>query len=158
MKTSDLQDQIAQIAEPIAMALNLELIEVLCQGRGAGMMVLVTLDKEGGIGIKECEGFHKSFSHALDVADLIPHAYRLEVSSPGLDRPLKQLKDYRRVLGKLLRVKVHEPNGGVGLRIGTLEFADEKGLRLVLKPVKGIQHEEFFTWDQVAGGKQEIEF
>ena len=158
VSTMDLQDQIFRIAAPIAKALDLELVEVACQGKGAGTVVLITLDKEGGIGIKECEGFHKSLGHALDLAELIPHAYRLEVSSPGLDRPLKHLKDYQRVVGRLLRVKVHEPTGGKSLCVGRLTMVNEEGVRLAVKQAKGVVQEIALTWPQIAGAKQEVEF
>jgi len=154
----DLQDQIFRLADPIARAMDLELVEISCQGKGAGFVVLITLDKVGGIGIKECEGFHKSFRHAFDLADLIPHAYRLEVSSPGLDRPLKQLKDYQRVVGKLVRVKVVEATGIKSSRVGRLLTAGEEGIRLEVKQIKGPAQELGLRWEQIAGAKQEIEF
>ena len=154
----DLQDQLFRLAEPFARALDLELFGIACHGKGAGTVILITLEKEGGIGIKECESFHKSFRHALDLAELIPHAYRLEVSSPGLDRPLKHLKDYQRVVGKLLRVKVHDPNGGKGSWVGRLTSVGEEGVLLAVTQPKGPIQEMAFTWDQIAGAKQEIEF
>jgi len=158
MSTMDLQEQIFRIADPIAKALDVELVEVVCQGKGAGFAIYITLDKDGGVGIKECEGFHKSFGHALDLSELIPHAYRLEVSSPGLDRPLKYLKDYRRVLGKLLRVKVLEANGSKSSCVGRLLVASEDGIQLALKETKGAGKPISLTWDQIAGARQEVEF
>lgn len=158
MSTMDLQNQIFRVADPIARALDLEVVEVLCLGRGAGTVIQITLDKEGGIGIKECEGFHKSFGHALDLANIIPHDYGLEVSSPGLDRPLKHPKDYQRVIGKLLRIKVHEPNGGKRTCVGTLTDVGEEGIRLAVTQTKESFQETFLTWNQIAGAKREIEF
>ena len=158
MSAMDLQNQIFRIAEPIATAMGVELVEVSCQGKGAGFLVLITLDKVDGIGIKECEGFHKSFGHALNVAELIPHAFRLEVSSPGLDRPLKQLKDYQRVIGKLLRVKVVDPTGAKSSCVGRLLMASEEGIQLGVKQQKGPLKHVSLGWDQISGGRLEVEF
>ena len=158
MSTMDLQNQLFRMADPFAKALGLELVDIIYHGKGAGTVVLITLDKEGGIGIKDCEGFHKSFGHALDLAELIPHAYRLEVSSPGLDRPLKRLKDYQRVVGKLLRVKVHEPNGGKGSCVGRLTTVSDEGVLLAVEKAKGSVQEISFNWNQIADAKLEIEF
>ena len=105
----DIGEQIKAIADPIAKALSLRVDSVSCQGQKGGMIVRVTIDKAEGVGINDCEEFHHSLSRALDVADPISHAYRLEVSSPGLNRLLRSQDDYYRSVGKLLYVKIYEP-------------------------------------------------
>lgn len=101
VERKDLGAQVQAIASPIAKALSLDLVEVSCQGGGNGIMVRVTIDKAGGVGIVDCEAFHHSLGRALDVADPIPHSYKLEVSSPGLDRPLKTPEDFQRFNWKI---------------------------------------------------------
>ena len=96
-----LEQQIEHIASPLAKAHDVDLVEICCLGKGAGSCIRITIDKLDGVGIQECEALHHSLSRALDVLDPVPHAYRLEVSSPGLDRPLKHRKDYQRALEKI---------------------------------------------------------
>jgi ribosome maturation factor RimP len=99
-------DRLQEIISPILWSLGLDLVEVLCVGQGPRSIVRVLIDKPGGVTITDCEQAHKALGPALDVADPFPHAYTLEVSSPGLDRPFKRLEDYRRALGKRVNIKL----------------------------------------------------
>ncbi len=121
---------VRRIAGPIAQALHLEIVEVECHGRGAGTIIRVFVGKEGGVAIQDCERLHQSLSRALDVDDPIPHAYRLEVSSPGLDRPLKQRGDYQRAMGRILRVNVRHPVDGEWTVTGRLAEVTDRGITL----------------------------
>jgi ribosome maturation factor RimP len=88
--------------------------------------VRVFIDKPEGVTLEDCERAHKALGPALDVADPFPHAYTLEVSSPGLDRPFKRLQDYRRAIGKRVTVKLREPLAGQWRLVGTLtDVADQ---------------------------------
>ena len=160
MGTKDLGKRIQDIAEPIARALDLELLEVQCQGKGTGIVICVTLNKEEGLGIRDCEQFHQSLSRALDVAAPEPYGYRLEVSSPGVDRPLKERKDFRRVVGRLLRVRVQDLDGGNHQVIGRLLAMTESGITLVVQSGKRRKtiNEIDLSWDSIVGARQEVEF
>jgi len=149
--------RIQEIAIPIATALDLELVEVLFQGRGPNSVIRVTIDKVVGVGISDCEQFHQSFRKALDVADLIPYAYRLEVSSPGLDRPLLKPEDYQRVVGKLVRVKLREPLLGDWLIIGQLSEVKDMGIEVISQDGKNVVPREV-PWEAISQSKLEIEF
>jgi ribosome maturation factor RimP len=88
--------------------------------------VRVFIDKPEGVTLEDCERAHKALGPALDVADPFPHAYTLEVSSPGLDRPFKRLQDYRRAIGKRVTLKLREPLAGQWRLVGTLtDVADQ---------------------------------
>ena len=159
MDTKDLGKRVQDVADPIARALDLELLEVRCQGKGTGTVICVTLDKEGGLGIRDCEQFHQSLSRALDVTAPVPCAYRLEVSSPGVDRPLKERKDFRRVVGRLLQVRVQDPNGEDRQVVGRLSALTESGITLVVQSGKQRKTKEIeLAWGSIAGAKQEVEF
>ena len=159
MDTKDLGKQVQDVADPIARALDLELLEVRCQGKGTGTVICVTLDKEGGLGIRDCEQFHQSLSRALDVTAPVPCAYRLEVSSPGVDRPLKERKDFRRVVGRLLQVRVQDFNGEYRQVIGRLSAISESGITMVIQSGKQRKTSEIdFSWDSITEAKQEAEF
>ena len=79
-------------------------------------------------------------SPALDVADPFPHAYTLEVSSPGLDRPFKRLQDYQRAVGKRVNVKLKQPLDGQWRIIGELVQADEDSVVLAIAPKAAQAH------------------
>ena len=147
------------IAEPIAKALRLEIVEVECHGKGAKTIVRVIVEKEGGVGITDCEQFHHSLGRALDVADPIPHAYRLEVSSPGLDRPLKRRKDYDQVVGRNIRVKVHDSIHGKETLVGQLAEVNDQGITLQV-PVRHSRTSQrvVLEWDAIVQSKREIEW
>ncbi|NKB81488.1 MAG: ribosome maturation factor RimP [Nitrospirales bacterium] len=153
----DIGKQIRDIADPIAKALCLEVNDVSCQGRKGGTLVRVIIDKAEGVSIRDCEQFHNSLSRALDVADPISHTYRLEVSSPGLDRPLRSQDDYQRSVGKLLYVKVFEPVQGQWVQRGRLVQVDNAGI--VLQPVTSRREGPVeIAWDLIAVARCEVEF
>ncbi len=104
-------ERVQHVATPILWALGLELVEVVCVGRGPRTVVRVFIDKPGGVSLDDCERVHQSLGPALDVADPIPHSYTLEVSSPGLDRPLRTSQDFQRAIGKRVTVKLRRPMG-----------------------------------------------
>lgn len=154
-----LGSQVQRIAEPIAKALHLEIVEVECHGKGAKTIVRVIVEKEGGVGIQDCEQFHHSLGRALDVADPIPHAYRLEVSSPGVDRPLRRRKDYDEAVGRNIRVKVHAPVQGKGTFVGQLAEVDDRGITLQV-PVRKSRtpRRVVLEWEAIAQAKRDIEW
>ena len=159
MDTKDLGKQVQDVADPIARALDLELLAVRCQGKGTGTVICVTLDKEGGLGIRDCEQFHQSLSRALDVVTPVSYPYRLEVSSPGVDRPLKERKDFRRVMGRLLEVRVQDPDGEDRQVIGRLSALPESAITLVVQSGKKRKINEIdLSWECITGAKQKIEF
>lgn len=115
-----------EIISPILWTLGLELIDVVCVGQGSRSVVRVLVDKSGGVSIADCEQAHKILGPALDVADPFPHAYTLEVSSPGLDRPFKRSQDYQRAIGKEVNLKLRQPFEGQWRVTGQLMHVDEQ--------------------------------
>ncbi len=124
--------RVQEVISPILWALGLELVEVVCVGRGPRSVVRVLIDKPGGVSVTDCERAHKALGPALDVADPVPHAYTLEVSSPGLDRPFKRLQDYQRAIGKEVTLKLRQPLNGQWRVTGRLEEADEHLVSVVI--------------------------
>ena len=82
-------DQVLQLVQPIARSLGLEVLEVLYEKKFDGMNLTVVIDKEGGVSINDCEALHRAIDEPLDKLDPIEGSYTLNVSSPGIDRPLK---------------------------------------------------------------------
>lgn len=130
--TQSVVDRVQEVILPILWALGLELVEVVCVGQGPRSVVRVLIDKPGGVTVTDCEQAHKALGPALDVADPFPHAYTLEVSSPGLDRPFKRLQDYQRAIGKEVSLKLRQPLNGQWRVIGRLVEADEQAVSLTV--------------------------
>jgi ribosome maturation factor RimP len=125
-------DRLQGVISPILWSLGLELVEVVCVGQGPRSVVRVLIDKPGGVTVTDCEQAHKALGPALDVADPFPHAYTLEVSSPGLDRPFKRLQDYQRAIGKQVSLKLRQPLEGQWRVIGRLTQVDEQAVVLTV--------------------------
>jgi ribosome maturation factor RimP len=112
-------------AEPLLADMGMELVEIQYRREGHGWVLRLFIDKEGGISIDDCAAVSREISAYLAVEDLIDHAYHLEVSSPGLERPLRKREDFVRFVGRLARIKVREPLGEQRVLIGTLLGLEE---------------------------------
>src|SRR6185436_2039805 len=112
--------RVASIAEPVLEGLGLRLVRVRVSG-AAGCTVQVMAERpDGTISIEDCELVSRTLSPVLDVADPIEKAYRLEISSPGLDRPLVRKSDFDRYAGHLVRIEMAVPVDGRRRFRGTL--------------------------------------
>ena len=108
-------DRVRAIAERVAASRGLEIWDVQSKREASGQVVRVFIDRPGpaatpeeSVSIEDCAEVNREMSTILDVEDPLPFAYTLEVSSPGLDRPLRQAGDYRRFAGRLAKVVVSE--------------------------------------------------
>jgi ribosome maturation factor RimP len=148
-------ESVRGIADPIVRALDLDLVEVECLGQGARTLLRVFIDKPGGVSVEDCEQVHVSLGHALDVNDPIPHAYTLEVSSPGLDRPLRRRADYERARGKAVSIKLRIPRDGQWRLTGRLVNVTDDG---VIIQSEGPAEPQHLPWDSIAETRLEITF
>lgn len=96
---------------PTLEAMGYELVGVEYQGGGRGGLLRLYIDAEQGITLDDCARVSHQVSGLLDVEDPLPGQYRLEVSSPGLDRPLFRLEHYARFIGRKVRLRLREPRG-----------------------------------------------
>jgi len=103
-----LLEQLTAIIDPILQAYGLELVDLEYKHEGRDWFLRIFIDKPGGVTLDDCAEVSREVGAVLEVEDLIRNAYRLEVSSPGLDRPLKKIEDYRRFAGSLVKVKTFE--------------------------------------------------
>ncbi len=155
--SNHITDSVRAVAAPIVRALELELVGVECVGQGPHSVVRVYIDKPGGVNLDDCEQVHVSLGHALDVTDPVPHAYRLEVSSPGLDRPLKYVDDYRRSIRKLVNLRFRDPFEGQWRVIGRLVEVNDDGVDLTVTRSDGTRTIRV-PWGAIAEGRLEVEF
>ncbi len=98
-----------QLIQPLIDAENFELVDVEFVKEGSDWYLRVYIDKEGGITVDDCEKISRQFNEILDREEYITQQYIFEVSSPGLTRPLKKEKDYKRSVGKLIDIKLYKP-------------------------------------------------
>ena len=119
---------VRRIVEPILVSLGLVLVDVEAPGRGPKSLVRVVIErisKDGeageGVSIEDCGRVHVLLGHALDVEDPIPFPYVLEVSSPGLDRPIRKVSEYERFRGRLARFRLAKPVLGQSVLVGRIQ-------------------------------------
>lgn len=111
MPKQDVEQLAREIAEPILAGEGLELVDVEFV-REHGWILRLYIDRPGGgVGLEDCSKASRAVDTALDVADLIEHPYSLEVSSPGLNRPLKKPEHFQKAQGKKVKVKTYGPIG-----------------------------------------------
>ncbi|GFO59454.1 ribosome maturation factor RimP [Geomonas silvestris] len=108
MAKVDVAERLTEVIEQIATPLGMELVDLEYKREGRDMVVRVFLDKEGGITLDDCAGVSRELSDILDVEDIISGHYNLEVSSPGICRPLKKVADFQRYAGKLVKVRTYD--------------------------------------------------
>lgn len=155
--TENLSQIILQVGDPIARALGLEILDVQCTGKPTSTLIRLTLDKDGGVGIDDCEQFHQSLRRTWDITQPSGPICRFEVSSPGLDRPLKEPKDFQRVQGQLLRVTVQNNTQKNTVVLGRLMAVTDTGLQLVDDRKKTLQ-EHYVSWSEIVKARIEVEF
>ncbi|MGQ9694295.1 MAG: ribosome maturation factor RimP [Thermodesulfobacteriota bacterium] len=107
-------EEVRQLAEPMLRAQGFELVDVEYQRERQGWVLRIYIDRQGGVNIENCAEVNRELGTILDVHDIIPNPYTLEVSSPGLTRPLKKLDDFSRYQGRLIKVKTWQPIGKRG--------------------------------------------
>jgi ribosome maturation factor RimP len=119
-------DEIQEIAERIVESEGMELVDIEFKPGRARSLLRIYIDKEGGVTLNDCENVSRQLSAVLDVKDLLKSAYVLEVSSPGLDRPLRTDRDYRRAIGRLLKLHLMDEQGKMENVTGKLLDATEE--------------------------------
>jgi ribosome maturation factor RimP len=128
---------IRDIAGRVAATHGVELVEVELRGGGKARTLRITIDKPEGVTHEDCANVSREVSAILDVEDVVPGAsYTLEVSSPGLDRPLVKAADFQRRIGSILKLMTREPVNGNRHFEGRLEsFAGDR-LTLLVAPAR----------------------
>jgi ribosome maturation factor RimP len=101
----DVLGKIRQIAEPILVSEGMELVDIEYRREPGGRVLRLIIDHEGGVTVDDCASVSREIDRNLDVEDLLPGPYNLEISSPGLNRPLKKESDFHRFTNRLIKVK-----------------------------------------------------
>jgi len=110
MAKIDVVDRVTELVVPLAAALGLELAEVEYRQEGRQMVLRLYIERDGdgGVTLEDCAAVSRELAEILEVEDFIQGNYNLEVSSPGLNRPLKKPSDYGRFAGRIVKIKTFE--------------------------------------------------
>ena len=126
----NLPERVEKEIEKIVASEGLELVHIEYKKQGRGYLLRVDLDKDGGVTLDDCQLVSQQISTYLDVDDVVPAEYELQVSSPGLDRKFYRDSDYQKFKGRLVRVKTARAIRGLHVIVGRL--TDFDGSRIVV--------------------------
>jgi len=129
-KTVELIAQFWELFEPVIRSEGLELVEVEYRRESIGWVLRLFVDQEAGVSVNDCARVSRVIGDLLDVADLIPTRYHLEVSSPGLDRPLRKVDHFRNQAGKIIDVRTTVPIENRRKFKGVLADAGPEGIAI----------------------------
>ena len=151
--------RVAAIAEPVVEQLGYRLVRVKVSAAEGCTVQIMAERADGTMVIEDCEAISRALSPVLDMADPIERAYRLEVSSPGIDRPLVRKSDFDRYAGHLVKIETHIPVGGRKRFRGELLGTEGDGARLrhdeageqaeVLLPIEEISDAKLVLTDEL---------
>ena len=146
---------VEKLAQKVADELGLELVEVTLQKESRGKCLCLYVDKDGGITLDDCERFHKQVQPLFEDVDYDI----MEVSSPGVDRPIKNMRDFERHQGDMVEVKLFAPVNGSKLYQGNLTAMDDASVTItdaedqaitferkavaIIKPMVDLEEEDF---------------
>ena len=115
---------------PLLADMDVELVDIEFRREGHGWVLRLFIDRSGGVTLEDCTKVSREVSSYLEVEDPIEHAYHLEVSSPGLERPLKKERDFIRFSGRMARVKLREKRNDQRVFIGKLQGMENEEVLL----------------------------
>ena len=147
------QNEIRAAAEPVLSSLGLELVDIEVVGSGRARTLRLTVDRDGGIDLDTLAEANRPVLDALDAVDALSGPYTLELSSPGLERPLRRPAEFRRFVGTTVSVKSHDAVAGARRHRGLLVEADDGGIDL---DVDG-EHRRF-SYDAIASARTVFEW
>jgi ribosome maturation factor RimP len=131
---ANLEEKLKEKLLPLIEEESLELVDLEFSSGGPKSLLRIYVDKPAGVTIDNCANLSRKVSDFLDMEDLVPYRYNLEVSSPGLDRPLIKKEDFVRKIGEKIRVFLKEPVEGKLELVGEIENFHEETLYLSTKP------------------------
>lgn len=130
-----------EFAEKAAEPLGLEIVDTEYVKENGNRILRIFIDKEGGVATDDCERISRAVEKDLDAADPIEGAYHLEVSSAGLDRPLKRDADFERFSGRLVDIKLYQAKEGKKRYQGTLQGLQDGIVTILLEEEQEVAFE-----------------
>ncbi|GAB5046582.1 ribosome maturation factor RimP [Thermodesulfovibrio sp. TK110] len=136
MNIKELKEKITEYAKEVSEQEGVEILNVEIHPGGKGLILRIFIDKEEGVTIKDCEHFSRAIEAILDVEDPIKTSYTLEVSSPGIDRPLKDKRDFLRNIGRNVKITTKEKIADRTFFIGKVIDAGDDWVRIEIRETK----------------------
>jgi ribosome maturation factor RimP len=121
-------EQVENFISPLLAEMDIELVEIQFQREGHGWVLRLFIDREGGVTLADCTTVSREVSRYMEVEDPIEHAYHLEVSSPGLERPLKKKDDFVRFVERRARIKMRDKLEGQRVFVGILKGVEDENV------------------------------
>jgi len=146
-------DKTYGLVEPIVAELSLELVDVEYVKEGDHWYLRIFISKEKGVDLDDCAEVSRRLGELLDSANFIPQAYLLEVSSPGLERPLKKQSDYEKFRGRLVSVETSQKLRGYTRFTGYLTEVNDQGIGLAFE-----KEEIKIPWAAIRAAHLAVEF
>lgn len=137
IKETGLEARVARIVEPVAIDLGYSLVRIKITPENGCTLQIMAEDKNGRFNINDCEALSKDLSPVLDVEDPIDREYHLEVSSPGIDRPLVRRRDFERFTGHEAKVELADMINGRRRFRGEIGPVDDEGVTIILPDAPG---------------------
>lgn len=152
--------RVKQLVSPIIEAAQLELVDIEFKHEGHANYLRIFIDKPGGVTLDDCQAISRECEVTLDIENIIHTQYILEVSSPGLDRPLKTKADFQRFQGKLAQITTYTPVQGCKKFLGYLEeVTEEPTSKACVISIRTRENGEFqIPYDMIASARLEVEF
>jgi len=150
----DIIRQVTALAHPLVEEEGIELWGVDFRSEGGRWVLRLTLDREGGISLDDLTRVHRQLSDLLDAHDLVPWRYTLEVSSPGVNRPLLRPSHYQRYLGKRVRIQTRQLQHGRRVFVGTLQEVGQGQVALLESNIGEVQ----IAWGDILKATAEHDF
>lgn len=154
MKRTEIVAKTEELVTPIIEENHFELVDVEYVREGANWYLRIYADKEGGINIDDCVLISRALEEKLDAEDFISDAYILEVSSPGLGRPLKKEKDFKRNLGEEVEIRTYRAIDRQKEFVGILKSYDENTVTITYED----ETEQTFDRKEIALIRQALDF
>lgn len=154
MAKKSISETVAEIALPIVEQTGCELVDVEYVKEGGNWFLRIYIDKQGGVTLDDCESVSRPLSKKLDELDPISHNFYMEVSSPGLERPLKKPGDFTRAIGSPVEIRLYKAVDGVKKFEGELLAYD--GESLTIKT--GNEENHKFMMEQISEAKKVFKF
>jgi ribosome maturation factor RimP len=154
MDQQGLTTRVRSIAEKVAETRGVELVNVEIAGTKRDSVLRIYIDKPEGVTLDDCSLFSRDVEAVLDLEDFIPSRYVLEVSSPGIERELYSVEDFRRFDGRLVKVKTKEEIDGQKTFVGTITGIDDDGTITVEDRTRGSVR---FTFAEIAKANLKID-
>ncbi len=154
MNVKEMEESVRGLIGPVIKAIGMDIESIKLAKMGRKYLLRVFIERESGVTLDDCESVSREIGAVLDVDDLIPYSYVLEVSSPGLDRPLKNPTDFKRFAGRTARIVTSMPIENQTFFIG--EIVEVGDVEVVMLLPKG--RKVTIPYEDISRARLEVKF